>query len=70
MSTETTSFITNTAKPVLALTFGGGNNAAYPQNPLFPSFGAVPNPMMNATYSQTPQPPRQQTQCKSLSQFS
>jgi len=66
MSTETTSFITNTAKPVLALTFGGGaaSNVAYPQNPLFPSFGMQQmqqNPMMNNTYTQAAQPARQQT---------
>jgi len=62
MSTETTSFVTNTAKPVLALTMGGGN-VAYPQNPMFTPFGAAPNPMMNTAYNQMQQPPRQQAQC-------
>ena len=63
MSSDTTGFITNNNKPVLALTFGAGGPMAYPQANTFNTFQNAPNPMMNANiYSQPAQPQRQQNQ--------
>ena len=59
MSSDTTGFITNNSKPVLALTFGAGGPMAYPQANTFNTFQAAPNPM---TYGQPAHPQRQQNQ--------
>jgi len=61
LSSETTGFITNNSKPVLALTFGAGGPSAYPQpTNTYSAYQATP--MMNNNYTQPTQSQRQQNQ--------